>query len=305
MAKDSISFEFVKKLCGSNKDQIHMLSDQELGEFTRAVCNYYLLDKPKEPELKDRFLELLWKRMVPKIDKYLNADDEPVATETKPKHQRIEVKADNVELVYTTGPVNSQSEVDELDPELMYKEEDFVDDQTRTDFTEDERNLLDVLTKCKEKYGADPDGGFKAPAVELRQVVKGGREFGKARDGLVEKGLIKYDFVTNEKNRQERRYWILDTPTDIKVEVPVADLPLTEEEQVILYTLTTSHAKRNKEGWFRAPVKYLEYDTGLSSNKIAAIKRSLMEKGYIQFKKEGPYYHIFRIVKEYDYKKTA
>lgn len=296
MAKDSISFEFVKKLCGSNKDQIHMLSDQELGEFTRAVCNYYLLDKPKEPEFKDRFLELLWKRMVPKIDKYLNTEEEP-----RPKHQRIEVKA---QLVYTT---EQKSEVDELDPELMYKEEDEVDDQTpaSVELTENEQKFLDILKECKSKNGIEANGSFKAPAKELRKgKLSDGRVFKETREGLVAKGLIKYEY----NNSRERMYWLLNTPVvepKPVVNVVLDNTDLNREEQLLFYYIQRSRAKRDADGWFKAPVVYLDNATGLGYRLIAMYKESLKNKGYIDYKLGDGKYHYFKVLKEYNYKQIA
>lgn len=308
MAKDQISIDFVKKLCGSNKDQIHMLTDQELGIFTRAICNYYLLDKPKEPDFKDRFLTLLWKRLVVPFNKYLNTEDVPAVVE-KPKHQRIEVKAKNVELVYTTSPVANKTEVEELDPELIYKE-DQVDDQTQpnVELTEPERKLLNAIIKCKEKYGTDADGGFKAPAIELRDVIRGGGDFRAARNGLVNKGLIKYEFVKNEKKLKERRYWLLNGTPAVKpvaVDVPEKDIELSDEEQMLLWHIQNSHGKKASDGYYRAPIKYLDGVTGLGYHQIAVLKASLKDKGYIDYKIGEGRYHYYKVIKGYNFKKTA
>lgn len=285
-----------------------MLSYEEFGIFVKSMLNYYLIKKPVEPNFKDRFLSLLWKRIIPKLDKYLNTEDVPAVVE-KPKHQRIEVKAKNVELVYTTSPVANKTEVEELDPELTYKE-DQVDDQTQpnVELTEPERKLLNAIIKCKEKYGTDADGGFKAPAIELRDVIRGGGDFRAARNGLVNKGLIRYEFVKNEKKLNERKYWLLNGTPAVKpvvVDVPEKDIELSDEEQMLLWHIQNSHGKMASDGYYRAPIKYLDGVTGLGYHQIAVLKASLKDKGYIDYKIGEGRYHYYKVIKGYNFKKTA
>ena len=308
MAKNYISIDFLNELCKKNKNNINLCTPQEFGEVCKALLNYYFRKNPTVPEFKERIQTLLWKNSVSAINKYLNTEEVPAVVE-KPKHQRIEVKAKNVELVYTTSPVANKTEVEELDPELTYKE-DQVDDQTQpnVELTEPERKLLNAIIKCKEKYGTDADGGFKAPAIELRDVIRGGGEFRATRNGLVNKGLIRYEFVKNEKNLNERKYWLLNgTPTSdpVTVDVPEKDIELSNQEQMLLWHIKNSHGKKTSDGYYRAPIKYLDGVTGLGYHQIAVLKASLKDKGYIDYKVGEGRYHYFKVFKDYNFKKTA
>lgn len=83
---------------------------------------------------------------------------------------------------------------------------------------------------------------------------------------------------------------------------------LTEKEELVLYWIKEAVNKFpvRKDGYFRAPGPYLYRNTGINENRLAPIKKSLMEKGFIDYHKdEEERFHIYKVLKDYNFKKTA